>query len=183
MSVHKNKTTSSLPFKKGFLITINSINKLTNLLLGTNEIPGLFNFVMARRFNQDCVENIFCQIRRDKGSFFEMPESWRAIANLKYIACSLFLTPLSKFSNCEDDDCKTLLNPFNQNYFKSCNIHISSETSNWNFIENIENVDSITAVEVTNIFYHVSLMINRNIVESDISEYIAGYCLKKLFKK
>ena len=90
----------SLPFKWGLCLTLAAMEQLIAALFVNPEI----SFVSPRRFNQDCLENTFCQVRRDKGSFNDMLDTSRAVANLRAVAFSTFLSSItSPCSNSPDD--------------------------------------------------------------------------------
>ena len=64
-----------------------------------------YKYVCTRRFTQDCVENLFSVIRRDKGGFNSHPEASKAIQALRFICCEKLIQS-SKLANCEEDgDC------------------------------------------------------------------------------
>lgn len=105
---------SFLPSKNGLLLSIAAFRRVLTDFLHCDDCfePGV-KFLIGRRFNQDCVENCFAQIRRDKGSFYEMMASWRALSNLRAIAASSYLAPVRKKGcNCEDDRDRQIVDLF-----------------------------------------------------------------------
>lgn len=88
----------SLPFKKGLLVTLKSICSLSQHLIQKR----LFKYVCTRRFTQDCVENVFSVIRRNRGGFNDHPEAQSALQSLRMLSCVRVLDPcVSNISNCE----------------------------------------------------------------------------------
>lgn len=74
------------------------------------------------------------QIRRDKGSFFEMMPCWRALNNLRSVAASSYLAPVCKNnSNCENVNDFHLIDLFSQkptHEIHNTDLSIMSPTNN-----------------------------------------------------
>ena len=66
-----NKTVSKLPSNKGWIVSISSICNLIEDLLQYDDAI----FVRTRSFTQDSLENLFSQIRRDKGGCRSHPSA------------------------------------------------------------------------------------------------------------
>jgi hypothetical protein len=99
----------TLPFKRGWGITLAALEQLVRTQFAN---PEVF-FMALRRFNQDCLENTFCQIRRDKGSFNDILDTTRAVANLRAVAFSTFLSSVtSKCCNSPEDGDMVLIDCF-----------------------------------------------------------------------
>jgi hypothetical protein len=60
-----------------------------------------YKYVCTRRFTQDCVENLFSNLRRDRGGFNSHPEASKAVQNLQFACCGM-LFDYHKTQNCED---------------------------------------------------------------------------------
>jgi hypothetical protein len=86
-----------LQFQTGLTLTISAVRDLVERLLFVRQ----YNYVSTRRFGQDCVENLFSNLRRDRGGFNSHPEASKAIQNLRFACCGL-LFDYHKTQNCED---------------------------------------------------------------------------------
>ena len=105
----KVRVRDTLPFKRGMCITLAAMQQVCACLFENQEV----SFVAPRRFNQDCLENTFCQVRRDKGSFNDVLDTSRAVANLRAVAFSTILSSVtSACSNCPDDEDMVLIDCF-----------------------------------------------------------------------
>jgi hypothetical protein len=89
----------SLPFQRGLQITLSAFQHVVKNLLNDHG----FQYVLLHRFNQDCVENLFSLIRRDRGGFNDHPEAGRAVQGLRMISCEM-LMETSSTGNCEPTD-------------------------------------------------------------------------------
>lgn len=101
----KNNTKTSLPFKKGLLVTLSALRALSEFLI----VERQFHYVCTRRFTQDCLENLFSIIRRGRGGLNHHPESQSAIQILRLATCSQLFDSISKGSNCESTSEDVLL--------------------------------------------------------------------------
>lgn len=88
----------SLPFQKGLLITISALRGLVTFLIKERG----FAYVCTRRFTQDCLENLFSVIRRNRGGFNDHPEAQSAVQSLRLATCGQLLDSVSKGTNCEN---------------------------------------------------------------------------------
>jgi hypothetical protein len=89
---------ATLPFQRGLLVTLASLCGLADRLL---TVKG-FKYFCTRRCNQDCAENVFATIRRNRGGFNDQPEAQAGIHALRFISCTSVLeSSVSKFSNRE----------------------------------------------------------------------------------
>lgn len=95
---------STLPFKKGLLVTLASFQRLLPSLIEDSQYP----VVATRRFNQDIVENLFSSLRRDRGGFNDHPQALRAVQSLR-IAASALILDQSRLGNCEETGDNLLL--------------------------------------------------------------------------
>ena len=174
----KEKTT--LPFKKCLLITLRTFIDLPKYLF---EDLNILKFLCGRRLNQDCVENVFCQIRRDKGSFYESVDAWRAIANMKCVAVTSYLTPIKTSGNCEDNGEKMFLDIHMQK-LKIQFTEESTDKENWE--ETAEKDDIRFSAQAANkaiLQPCNTLSYKKESIQNDVIHYISGYCIKKLFLK
>lgn len=87
----------TLPFKKCLLTTISSFKGLIIFLIRSLG----YRYVCTRRFNQDCVENLFSTLRNDRGGFNRHPQADRAVQTLR-LSCYSRLIDNSYSGNCED---------------------------------------------------------------------------------
>jgi hypothetical protein len=88
---------SSLPFQKGLLVTLSAIIRLAKFLIQSRG----FKYVCTRRFNQDCVENLFSVLRHNRGGFNDHPEGESAVQTLRIASFSNLLhSCIGKNSNC-----------------------------------------------------------------------------------
>lgn len=177
-----------LPSKRGLLITIAAYKSLLQRLLRSGSSCKL-NFLIGRRLNQDCVENCFSQIRRDKGSFFEMMPVWRAISNLRSVAASSYLAPLRKNnSNCEGDSDFHLIDLFQPNVPKPTGETFEVDSSSTR--EPCTSSDiratsqrSASQVAIQDIWKDNLVDLRKDALENDACEYVAGYIIRRLFQK
>jgi dGTP triphosphohydrolase len=87
---------TQLEFQKGLVLTISAVKGLVERLIDRG-----YQYVCTRRFGQDCVENLFSILRRDRGGFNSHPEAAKAIQNLRLSSCNMLLD-VTKSPNCED---------------------------------------------------------------------------------
>jgi dGTP triphosphohydrolase len=92
-----------LEFQKGLVLTISAVKGLVESLIGRG-----YKYVCTRRFGQDCVENLFSLLRRDRGGFNSHPEVTKAIQNLRLSSCNMLLD-VTKSPNCEDSGGRLLI--------------------------------------------------------------------------
>ena len=195
-----DKVKEFLPSKNGLLLSIAAFRcLLTNLLDSDDSFESDVKFISGRRFNQDCVENCFAQIRRDKGSFYEMMASWRALSNLRAIAASSYLAPVRKKGcNCEDDGDQQIVDLF----FSKPSISEEEEFEHMNFVGD-EEFDSIAASSnidsppctskqsqrhschqaVKNLWKENVTDLRIASVHHDACRYLGGYLLRQLVRK
>ena len=88
---------SQLEFQKGLIITVSAVKGLVQRLISERG----YQYVCTRRLGQDCVENLFSVIRRDKGGYNSHPEAHKAIQHLRMACCEMLLGQ-TKTQNCED---------------------------------------------------------------------------------
>lgn len=88
--------TPRVKFLEGFQITLKSI-----LLLFEDLKSEGYSYIMTRRLNQDCLENLFGRVRTRNGNSTE-PTSWQLVSAFRKI---FFITIIkhSKQGNCSDD--------------------------------------------------------------------------------
>ena len=180
-----NLTKTHLPSKLGFLITISAFKALICRLLCPS-CPQI-NFVIGRRFNQDCVENCFAQVRRDKGSFYEMLPCWRALVNLKCVAASSFLSPVRKFNaNCESDHDINLVDIFQASTerepHKQCELLDLSFNKVPSSCIALPTQRKASQAAIRELWSDASEK-KRDPAVRDATEYVSGYLIQKLFSK
>ena len=173
-----------LPSKTGLLITISAYKSLINHLLCDSPVP--MNFLVGRRFNQDCVENCFSQVRRDKGSFFEMLPCWRAVSNLKCVAASTFLSPVRKFyANCQNDDDRIVIDLFQSSVecekktTKKFELDPTSSDKNTSLCVSRREASQTAIREL----WRDTSESPKDLIQNDATEYVAGYLIQKMFSK
>jgi hypothetical protein len=93
---------TNFKFVEGWQITIRAIMHLWQNLKGM----GL-QYLSLRNLNQDPVENLFCQVRQH-GICNTNPTCHQFVAALKTVVINNFSSPLSRGSNCKEDNCKSL---------------------------------------------------------------------------
>ena len=183
-----NVSKTYLPSKTGLLVTISAYKALARRLLCDS--PARLNFLIGRRLNQDCVENCFSQVRRDKGSFYEMMPCWRALGNLKCVAASTFLAHVRKSNaNCQGDDDSVLVDLFHT--LKETGHQKKGEVLDLSFSEissqsqvSRESISSRSSSQAAiQEMWRNSLENKQQMIESDASEYVSGYIVHKLLSK
>jgi len=93
----------TLPFKKALLITLSGFAGLFHDLVHRGH-----KSISSRRFNQDCVENLFSTLRRDRGGFNSNPEVMKALQVLRF-ASSTNILHVNATSNCNNTGDNLLL--------------------------------------------------------------------------
>lgn len=83
------------PVQRGIMISTQSIIDLTEYLITKKN----FQFVLTLRFTQDCVENLFSQIRQKN----VIPNPLQFTNNLKLIATAMYMKKISTSSYDTDD--------------------------------------------------------------------------------
>jgi hypothetical protein len=185
----------SLPFKKGLCITLAAMEQLCAVLFENTDI----SFVAPRRFNQDCLENTFCQVRRDKGSFNDILDASRAVSNLRTVAFATILSSAkSSCSNSLDDGDMVLIDCFKDLPPRIIKRSAISAADGDN-ISNSYNVDvnetnlvtnDAPSVSISNISeWHDSVddawlkIVSEEFSLLDKVQYVAGYLLQKAIDK
>jgi hypothetical protein len=95
---------SKLDFQQGLILTISAVRELLQFLI----VQRGYKYVCTRRFGQDCVENLFSELRRDRGGFNSHPEIVKALSTLRLI-CLGSLLDANKSQNCQDSGGDILL--------------------------------------------------------------------------
>lgn len=83
------------PVQRGVIISTKSIIELTQYLISNRK----FDFVLTSRFSQDCVENLFSQIRQKH----VIPDALQFTIDLKLIAVSMYMKEVKSSSYNYDD--------------------------------------------------------------------------------
>ena len=83
------------PVQRGIMISTQSIIDLTEYLITKRN----FQYVLTTRFTQDCVENLFSQIRQKN----VIPHSLQFTNDLKLIAISIYMRDINN-TNYDNDD-------------------------------------------------------------------------------
>jgi hypothetical protein len=99
----------TMPFQKGWCLTIDATCGLVRELLDDS-----WNFFATSRLQQDALENLFSQLRRDRGGFCSHPNANKAMATLGAIAMNMVTVPVSQTSNCKKVFDFSLLDPSNK---------------------------------------------------------------------
>ncbi len=86
----------AMPFQKGWCLTIDAMCGLATELLDHN-----WKFLATSRLQQDALENLFSQLRRDRGGFCSHPNAKKSMATLGAIAMNMVTVPVSQTSNCK----------------------------------------------------------------------------------
>lgn len=95
---------SSIPFKKGWLISIKGFLRLWKLCKESG-----FQHLALRYVNQDCLENLFCTLRQHgRGNRYPLADQF--ISSLKTALLNNLIKSVSRNSNCETDDVDILEN-------------------------------------------------------------------------
>lgn len=101
------------PVQCGIMITTTSFIELTNYLINERN----YSYVLGARFTQDCVENLFSNIRKK----FPVPNALQFKQSLKIHCVSQYLQVL-KNTNYEQDEGTLLVNFLKNNRKTKCNI-------------------------------------------------------------
>lgn len=94
----------NVPTLKNWVTTITGIKYLCKKLLGNG-----FKFITLRSFNQDSVENLFCQVR-SHGCRNVNPTSSNFQSSFKSLIINNLMSSQSVGANCENDNCENLSN-------------------------------------------------------------------------
>ena len=176
--VSEKKKFKSLPFKECWLITLKSLEMMLPKLLNRE---NMF-YICGRRLNQDFVENVFCQVRNDKGSFNENPDSYRAVANLRAVAASMYFGSNTNGSNCEDDE-DIIVFDVHSNNCPTKNVSTKNMPSVPDNTPSISSQRSAAQHATTSLFskpcIDVAPLELPNSIEMDVIHYIAGHLLYK----
>ena len=117
----------TLPFRDGWILTIQSLKSVVMDLL-TN---FSYKFILTSRFNQDALENFFCQVR-SKGGSRDNPSTLEYEAACKNISVNWLLERPEKGGNC-DIDCDEFIGMISSGHKKQrppTAMNIVSRTSN-----------------------------------------------------
>jgi hypothetical protein len=99
----------TMPFQRGWCLTIDAMCGLVTELLDSN-----WKFFATSRLQQDALENLFSQLRRDRGGFCSHPNAKKSMATLGAIAMNMVTVPVSQTSNCKKVLDFSLLDPLNK---------------------------------------------------------------------
>jgi hypothetical protein len=149
------KLRTNFKFVEGWQITIRAI-----MCLWQNLKEMGLQYLSLRNLNQDPVENLFCQIRQH-GVCNTNPTCHQFVAALKTVVVNNFGSPLSRGSNCNQDNCKSL-----GDFCKFLSDNSSSTDLDLNEIH----LDEETEISS-------ECIVNE---QNQASSYVAGYLLKKI---
>lgn len=96
----------NIHFKKCLLVTLASFTQLFREILNKYTHLRLY----SRRFNQDCLENTFSQLRHDRGGFNSNPDVWKTLQSLRIVSSANVVRNITS-KNCEDSDESLLVDP------------------------------------------------------------------------
>lgn len=158
---------------------------LKSLILLYSDLKELsFKFLLTRRLNQDCLENLFSRIRGTGGNRTN-PTAFELQSSFKFV-CINSWTQHHKFSNCEDDkdliECPEEMNLRNhmeehrddESYFE--NDLVFNELQQSSFLKDIESCED--KVELCNNETDSSELF----LEKNILMYLAGYVARRILQ-
>jgi len=196
------KSQKLLPCIRGWKITITAITQMWQQL----QMHSQYSFLLTRRFNQDCIENLFSVIR-GMGGNRDNPDVQQFQSSFRYVLINKLFSP-SLGANCELDYDKLVLDL--QVFLKKKSQTVSipcTSTSRKSFSEhaiqtreNLTNDLEMTVDDVACQYLDANVLSSLYLtVESDISEnnhhtanelnlgtanivcYNSGYLLRKVF--
>ena len=145
-----------LPCIQGWKISIQSVLSLWEDLHNNHN----FKFLLTNRLNQDCAENLFCQVR-SMGGCRDNPSPQQFRAAFRHIVFDKIMCQ-SKASNCEIDMDKVLLD---LTTLKDVHKSVPTETV----------ADKLAGIELIHVFAPPA-----DIAKQNVAAYMAGYLLRKL---
>lgn len=142
--------------KNGWILTINAIIQLWEFLKNQG-----FQFLLTKRLNQDCLENVFSLIR-SKGGFRANPDCCQFLSAFLTLIIFNLIKPIN-FSNCENDD--NLLTDVFKSYSFTPSMFTTSEIPT--------NTLSVSIPAFKDVY-------NVNMMERNAQIYFSGYLAKKV---
>ena len=173
-----------LPFQKGWICTISSLQSLLQELIG----GGTFTFLATRRLNQDAVENLFSVIRRNKGGFNNHPNAIHCMSMLGMLSCNMLMSLKSPGRNCtDDDDAATdsdaylrVIHSHNLLPLNSSSTHIQAQCP----LSDPSRPSVQRAAKSSSLsqLWHSAQCSRLSAIEEDVVEYILGAGIRRLIK-
>jgi len=163
------------PVQRGIIISTTSIINLTEYLIKERN----FKFILTSRFTQDCVENLFSQIRRKN----VIPDPLQFTNKLKLISIAMYMKHVRN-SNYESDNREYLsgfLEYLSTKKLKRRESIMQDNTSNRNEILDYNNYNYIRMTTLDlNALYNIAGYILRSIMKTCT---ICNNCLKSVATK
>lgn len=153
------KKGSFKPVQRGIVISTTSIINLTEYLINERS----FQFIFTSRFTQDCVENLFSQVRRKN----VIPDPLQFVHNLKLIAVAMYMMQVNN-SNYQNDD---------QEYLTGFLEYLSEKKSNTRRNIQIKDFSNINTVPD-----YKNCTIKLRILDMNSLYNIAGYIINSIIK-
>lgn len=149
------------PVQRGIVITTKSVIDLTQYLITHKS----FKFVLTSRFTQDCIENLFSQIRQKN-----VPNPLQFKNDLKLISIAMFMKYVNN-SNYENDD---------QEYLSGFIEYLSGKQQN-KFVADSNNNNNLTNIDTIPPYKKDS---RKKLTTVDLNSLynIAGYILRSITK-
>jgi hypothetical protein len=164
----------AMPFQKGWCLTIDAMCGLAKELLTDN-----WKFFATSRLQQDALENLFSQLRRDGGGFCSHPNAKKSMATLGAIAMNMVTVPVSKSSNCKKVFDFSLLDPSNNK--AAIEVHQKNQINS--NLKHYTKSRRAKSTGVSKIWTAVQAMPYLHPVEKDIIGHILGAGIRAFLKR
>lgn len=167
---------SKPPCVRGLVFTLKSFIKLINTIVINDEVK-----LRLRNCNQDCIENLFGQLRA-KGGLNNNPDSLQFIGNLRALA---FAKSLAKSNgNCEADNMDTALKSLNTNDAKRRLSELEEEIDTEDadiFEQPMRSSEKVTLAQRELVSISEANTINKEITEEEreVLHYATGALVRK----
>lgn len=148
------------PLQRGIVITTKSIIDLTDYLITQKN----FKYVLTSRVTQDCIENLFSQIRQKN----VVPNPLQFINDLKFISTAMYMKHLNN-SSYENDD---------QEYFSGFIEYLSGKKQN----NKVVHSTNTNTADIDTIPLFKNKTQNLTIIELNSLYNIAGYIVRSIMK-